>query len=481
MHRAIRRDLTRGELAGIRKGEKARRAFDVYLRRPRGPGREDKSHRNLVWEGDQVEAPVKVDVDGVLVKPWVTWFIDCATNVICGVAVTAVYPSRESILAALRAAILREGRYGPFGGLPAAVRVDQGRDFLSAAVGQALGRFAVPVGRLPGHCPWLKGTVEELNGAVERMFFNALPRYVHRAALPGGKPIDPDEPALTFEGFVGLLLEWVADWNRVLPKPVLGGKTPERAWLADPTPLDEVPAQDLRLMTLEDDGRVRKITDKGVQWKRRFYFGPWMTGTVNTPVRLRHMPHHDHEVEVFEARSGRYLGSAELADAATPEQVGAVLAARRAASAKVLKTLKAAARRRRERYAAVTVPQRPQRLSALTSAEAEAELAGIYEDRLASLARPGLLPQPAADPGWAVPRDPSGSRSGQLRPGGLGGPRRTGEDVEGGLAANEEISGDGAVGEDHGEGGGGDAGRGDAGRDDAGRDGGCGGGSGGRS
>ncbi|MGW3061558.1 sigma factor-like helix-turn-helix DNA-binding protein [Streptomyces goshikiensis] len=36
-----------------------------------------------------------------------TWFVDCATNTVMGVAVTPGYPSRESVLAALRAAVLR--------------------------------------------------------------------------------------------------------------------------------------------------------------------------------------------------------------------------------------------------------------------------------------------------------------------------------------------------------------------------------------
>jgi putative transposase len=36
-----------------------------------------------------VEVHVEVDVEGRLVKPWVTWFVDCATNGVCGLAVTA--------------------------------------------------------------------------------------------------------------------------------------------------------------------------------------------------------------------------------------------------------------------------------------------------------------------------------------------------------------------------------------------------------
>ncbi|WP_432190450.1 hypothetical protein [Streptomyces sp. Tue6028] len=83
LHRAIRRDLTPGERAGLAGGERAARKHDVFLARPRG-------WRNKVWETDHMQAPVLVDVDGMARRPWITWFTDCATNAITGVAVTPV-------------------------------------------------------------------------------------------------------------------------------------------------------------------------------------------------------------------------------------------------------------------------------------------------------------------------------------------------------------------------------------------------------
>jgi putative transposase len=71
-----------GDRAGLRRGEHARRDFDVFLQRP-------ASYRNAVWEGDHVAAPVEVDVEGRRLKPWVTWFVDVATNAVRGTAVTA--------------------------------------------------------------------------------------------------------------------------------------------------------------------------------------------------------------------------------------------------------------------------------------------------------------------------------------------------------------------------------------------------------
>jgi putative transposase len=157
LQRAVARDVLAGDRAGLAGGERARRAFDVFLQRPR-------AHRNAVWEADHVQAAVEVDVEGRLLKPWVTWFVDAGTNVVCGLAVTPGPASRESVLAGLRAAITLEEPYGPPGGLPERVRIDRGKDFLSRTVASVLAGFAVTVEDLPAYMPHLKGSVETVNG-----------------------------------------------------------------------------------------------------------------------------------------------------------------------------------------------------------------------------------------------------------------------------------------------------------------------------
>lgn len=117
-------------------------------------------------------------------KPWVTWFVDAGTNAVCGAAVTPGASLRESILAALRAAVTMEAPYGPPGGLPEQVRIDRGKDFLSKTVASVLAGFAVSVGPLPGYTPHLKGSVETVNGASERMFAAACPAIPMRSCRP---------------------------------------------------------------------------------------------------------------------------------------------------------------------------------------------------------------------------------------------------------------------------------------------------------
>ncbi|MGW6638245.1 Mu transposase C-terminal domain-containing protein [Streptomyces cyaneofuscatus] len=394
LHRALRRDLTPGDRAGLARGEAARRAFDVFGKRPPG-------HRNDAWEGDHKCVPVKVWIEDELVQPWLTWFIDCARNVIMGWAVTPHEPSRDAVLAALRTALDRSDPFGPAGGLPGLVRVDRGKEFLCPAVTSALGAFAVPVIDLPAYNPHLKGTIEALNDAVEEMLFVSMPRYTDQQELTGRRTADPDEPALTFEAFVELLQKWVHWWNYEHKPKKLGGLTPMEAWRADPTPLYDVPAQHLAQFGLEDDGSTRVITTRGVQWRNHAYIGSWMVGLGGTSVAVRYLPHHDASIEVF-GLDGTYLGSAVLAEQASEEQVRAVRNARKAKERRLRADLNAAARLRRERFEAVTSSAPPQRLGSLTEAEAEAELSEAATTNLRNV-NPGYIPHPPVPDGWARP------------------------------------------------------------------------------
>lgn len=397
VQRAIRRDLTRGERAGLRKGERARARHDVYLRRP-------DTHRNAVWEGDHVQADVEVDVDGTLMKPWITWFIDAATDAVAGVAVTPQHPTRASVLTALRASISRAGPFGPVGGLPELVRIDRGKDFLSGAVASALAVFAVEVHVLPPYASWGKGHVEALNGAAARMLFARLPRYTHAQKLVNNARADKDAPPLKFESFVAEVLSFVGDWNTVRPKPALGGRTPLEAWNADPTPIHEVPETDLVLFTLEDDGKARRITTKGVHFAGQFYVGDAMAGRVGDKVRIRWMPNHPEIIEVFDADTGEYLGSAVPADQASSELAAAVLAARARKARELASDLKAAERARRVRYAAATTAAPPKALGIVSKVQAETELAEVRDADTAAVARPDLFARRPAAASWVLPR-----------------------------------------------------------------------------
>ncbi|MGW7261774.1 transposase [Streptomyces sp. NPDC054834] len=399
--RAVRRDLTAGERAAHAIGPEAARAHDVFGKRPR-------LWRNHTWEADHVQAPLLVDADGDLVRPWVTWFIDTATKTITGTAVTPGQPSRASILAALRAAILRSGPYGSAGGAPEAVRIDRGKDFLSRTVLGVFGTLGAEVDDLPAYSPHLKGTVENLNRSADRMLFAALPGYTVTPSPRRSKKESADcdaPPPLTFTEFTAEVLAWTMWWNTEHRPDGLAGQTPIEAWQADPTPLSDIPEAALWALMLEDDGRTRKLTSHGVRWRGRDYIGAWMAGQAGRSVRIRYMPHHDHEIEVFDP-AGRHLGPAHLADAATPEQLDALRRTRTARARRLREEAKKAQALRRQRFAPATTPTAPQRLGAVTAAEADHELEAAAHSDMATLALPDLIPPAPPPEDWNTPASP---------------------------------------------------------------------------
>ncbi|MCC3773034.1 DDE-type integrase/transposase/recombinase, partial [Streptomyces sp. UNOC14_S4] len=387
-HRAVNRQLTPGRRAGLRAGEKARRRFDVHGKRPR-------HHRNYAWETDHVEASVHVLVDGHRRKPWITWFVDCATSAICGLAITPQRPSRESVLVAVRDALLRDEHHGPFGGIPERIRVDGGKEFLCATVREALGAFAVEQIVLPPYCPDGKGTVEAVNGAVKDTLFAGMPGYTEAPTLLGGKPVDPSQPLIHFEAFVAKVREWVHQWNHH-PIKDLGNQTPVQAWENDPTPLFDANPDDLHTYTLERHGKPLTINNSGVRWRNRDYINGWMHGRAGEKVVLRYLPHHDHRVELYTPDTHRHLGSAFMAEQATPAQIRDLKRAQRREADRLRAQLKKAEKNRRIRFAAATEPAPPQPLTAMTETEALDQLRDLGRPfDLSAEALPDFLPLPA--------------------------------------------------------------------------------------
>jgi putative transposase len=397
LERAVKRALTSGDLAALRKGERERRKYDVFLRRP-------PTHRNAVWEGDHVEASVRVDVDGELRKPWITWFIDTGTNAILGVAITPTYPTRESVLVALRACISRREGFGPIGGLPGAIRVDRGKDFLSKAVRSAMAVFGVEMIDLPGYSPHLKGRIEAVNGAVKKQRFAQLPGYTEAPTGANGKPLASGTPPLSFEAFVAEVFDWIAWWNTEHQMTALGGRTPLQAWEADPTPIEEVDEKDLVLFTMEDEGTTREITTDGVAFHSRHYVGDWMVGCVGDTVRVRWLPNHPEIIEVFDARTGEHRGSAYPNDEASEEQRKSLIATRARKSREAKAAARAADAKRKVRYAAATTAAPPQALGSISALEAEVELAEDRDTRTKPTTRPDLFARRAPATRWARPR-----------------------------------------------------------------------------
>ncbi|MFG3370344.1 Mu transposase C-terminal domain-containing protein [Streptomyces sp. NPDC048156] len=401
LHRAINRELTPGDLAGLRSGLPASRSHDPHLRRP-------PTARNEEWEGDHKQAPVWVWAEDRLLKPWVTWFCDCHTGMIMGWAVTPHYPHRGSILAALRACILHTGPHGPAGGLPTRIRIDRGKDFLSNAVKEALGAFAVQVDVLPPYTPHLKGSIENLNRTATRRFFSTLPRYTGAQKLDTHRRSGEKDPPLTFEGFTELFATWVTTHNAEHQMAAHAGLTALERWNSDPTPLREVPAEDLHAFLLESDRSTRVITGHGIRFKGRDYMAGWMTGRSGTRVHIRFQPHQLEEIHVFDADNRHHLGAASLADQASEEQIDEVYRARGERARRLRRDLRRAEALRRRRFKPATTAGPARTTEVMTRKQAASELRSQRSSRHADDLPPDYMPRRITPSSrWAVPDTPA--------------------------------------------------------------------------
>jgi putative transposase len=342
---AFARALPPGRRAGLKSGERARRDFDTYLPRPSG------RCRNECWEADHTQLAVHVRLpDGRVVMPWATLFLDQSTRVLLGWAV-AVTASQESVLAALRSAIDVDAPNGPMGGVPVAIRFDRGKEFLAAAVGLAAASLAIDAKPLPAYTPHLKGAVERVNSSIEQLFLATLPGFVHGARGRDGHLVE-DGPLLGLEALVELFAAFVVQYNTVRQHQGLAGRTPLQAWNADATALAVVPPRHLRHLLL---ARVdRTVTKRGVRLDGRVYNCAELCGLVGERVEVRYLPHHHHEVEVF--RGSEHVATAVLVDELAAEDITRLLKHRANEAVWLAKTQRAAAARRRTRFAAMTEP-----------------------------------------------------------------------------------------------------------------------------
>ena len=380
LRRAVDRRLSPGERAGLAKGERALRNYDTYLTRPAG-------FRNDCWEADHAELAIYVRLpDGRVVRPWMTVFVDRATRAIPGWAM-AVTASQASVLEGLRSAIMVDEARGPFGGLPARVRYDQGKEFLADAVGAAIASLGIDAKAVRGYSPHLKGTVERTHETIETVFLAGLPGFAHGPRDRAGHLVEEDQPLLSFEVLVGLLADFVHSYNTVRAHEGIDGQTPLQCWCADPTPIETVGPERLRHLLL---ARVeRLVTKRGVSVDAKTYNCAELCGYVGERVEVRYLPHHQRDVEVY--RHGVHLGTAHPVDDLDADEMERLLRRRAEEARWLAERQRAASRRRRQRFAVMTGPGPLLRADAPSGATAASELVGLDDQQTSKMASRSLV------------------------------------------------------------------------------------------
>ena len=224
--------------------------------------------------------------------------------------------------------------------------------------------------------------------------------------------------ALFVEAFAG----WVTAYNTTRPHSALGGQTPLQRWEADPTPVQEVPAGQLRWLLLADAERT--TSRDGIHFGGHTFIAAGLNGRAGQRVQVRYTPHDMRQIEVFDGDT--WLCTAYPQDALPESERDAVLARRRADAAELGRRQRRASRRARARLAPVTAPGEPEETTVISAADARAARRGRDRDGdrdidardrdIQRLARTDLLnlhldfdywnppKPPASEPGDASPR-----------------------------------------------------------------------------
>ncbi|GAB2485828.1 Mu transposase C-terminal domain-containing protein [Nocardiopsis aegyptia] len=394
LRRAFAAQLTAAERALWQSGENARRDADVYLSRP-------PSVRNQVWEADHKQLPVLVlPPRGGAVRPWMTTIVDDATRALVGWSI-ALTPHTGTVLAAIRAGLVEDAERGPFGAVPALVRIDRGLEFAARPVTEALAAMGVDVHRLPAYTPHRKGKVERFHRTLEQMLLSALPGFTGGPRDAAGRlhgPLD-DRPAaraaaetaqvrpMGIDALVACIRDWVTWYNTAHAHSALGGRSPAQAWEADPTPLARISAERLRHLLLAEEERV--VGKDGIRWERMSYLAPELLGRRGERVQIRYMPHDNRSIEVY--TGGEHLCTAHPQAHLTPEQVQAFRTAQKEEARRLAAAQRRSARRSRTELAPMTGAA-PAAESRLLPAEDGDELARRRSDQaLAAKSSTSLL------------------------------------------------------------------------------------------
>lgn len=306
-------------------------------------------HRNAVWQADAQQIPVDVTITtGVQrIKPWQTTFLDDATRVVVATVITATQPTAADVVAAIAAGVrgtqLPDGTR--IGGLPEAIRWDNGKEFLNDAVNTACARLGISPQACTPYTPWEKGKIERWHLTSQSELYDRLPGATHGpSTFTGTQPWRNQlDRVLTLQELTLRALAWVQTYNYERRHDALG-TTPAAAWAADTTPLTFAEPAVLHQFSLAL-AKDRTVSRDGISVRGIKYLGAGLGGVVRRKVEVRVLPHDTSVIAVF--HDGKYLCEAYPAASLDQAERRGILAGRRDSYEEARVHVRAAAARRR--------------------------------------------------------------------------------------------------------------------------------------
>ncbi len=275
-----------------------------------------KESRGFTYLLDHTELPIFAIPDGhrTAERPWLTAVMDAETRYVLGWVLTFGTPTAEEVRAALIGAFtirLAPDGETPVGGLPERAQWDRGQDFLSDLITQSCMRLQVTPVALPAYSPHLKGSLERWWRFLKEDALAPLPGYIDSGRNDRGEYLLAAK-ALPEQSLLNALRSWIEGYNTVHVHRVLGS-TPLQAWQADPTPLREVPRDQLWQDFLISDHKP-KVGKAGIRFKGVDYLDVHneLDHVIGRTVEVRHLPHDRSFIEVF--HDGEHLATCYPAD-----------------------------------------------------------------------------------------------------------------------------------------------------------------------
>lgn len=224
------------------------------------------------------------ECDGLPIgRPYITACIDKYSALVPGWHIGFHAGGYESIMLCLRHAFLPKPNYQdlygtehdyPVYGLFEKLCIDNGRDFKSANLREALAEIGIIREQMPKETPWFKGSIERYFRSVNQRLLKGTPGYSFGNVLQLGDYDAQKDAVISLSAFLEIFHIFMVDvypytWHTGLE--AIPMQRWEESWaLFKPDLFEDAIA--LRLILLPSAERV--LQPRGIEWNSNFYRGP---------------------------------------------------------------------------------------------------------------------------------------------------------------------------------------------------------------
>ncbi len=305
---------------------KARFNAAYALKVTRRYGTTPPTHRHLESvQADHTLLDIYVDFGkGILFRPWLTLIMDRFAKAILGFWLTPDPPSGESVMQALRMAVLTKDVVALGGeanwpwamhGLPLELILDNGKEFHGNDLEAAAADLGITLSFAPPRKPWWKAQVERKFREVNAGLLASLPGQVFKYE-PEKHGLD--YPHLTIDELRRLLVQWI---TTVLHRTANDdGYTPEELWL-DSVQKHGTPgggfSTDFIHSCIAKFGGEQPIHSDGIHYNSTEYYNDWLRrlrnrlapkdGGKQPPVRFKWSAHDVGFIWVYDEAVRAYM------------------------------------------------------------------------------------------------------------------------------------------------------------------------------